>query len=43
MREYNKPSLNLVLLEDEFNVFLAQSKGTENDNDGDDIDWGFVG
>ena len=43
MKQYEKPYLNVVLLEKHFNVFLAESKGTENDNDGKDIDWGFEG
>ena len=42
MKEYKKPIITLILLEEHFNVFLAESKGTDNDNDGDDIDWGFT-
>ena len=42
MKEYEKPTVTLFLLEKNFNVFLADSMGTDNDNDGDDIDWGFV-
>ena len=43
MKKYEKPSVSVVLLEKQFNVFLAESKGVENDNDGTDIDWGFEG
>ena len=43
MKKYEKPSVSVVLLEKQFNVFLAESKGVENDNDGKDIDWGFEG
>ena len=43
MKIYENPQIKLILLEEQFNVFLAESKGTENDNNGDDIDWGFVG
>lgn len=40
MKEYKKPVLSVFLLEDEFNVFLAESVGTENDNDfSDREDW----
>ena len=40
MKEYEKPSLNLVVFEEDFNVFLNTSIGTDNDNDGSDIgDW----
>ena len=43
MKEYEKPILKLVLFEENFNVFLQESIGTDNDNDGSDIDWGFEG
>lgn len=43
MKQYEKPYVGVVLLEKQFNVFLAESKGVENDNDGKDIDWGFEG
>ena len=43
MNHYEKPSVSVVLLEKQLNVFLAESKGTENDNVGKDIDWGFEG
>ncbi len=40
MKEYKKPNLSIALLEDDFNVFLAESKGVENDNDfSDNENW----